>query len=180
LAELQLLLPMHPAVLAFSAGIRAGDIDTELAEQYYSGTMVDLLYGRNNFEEDRFQVMVSVPLPINPEGRQERRSAARQYQTEATRLQRDDLLRSLHSEAESIYRRLVRQEERLDFYRQQILPQSRLVSEATLSGYQQGTDDFFNLMRAAVYEQENELKRVRLEADRAKSQTRLLYYQGDR
>jgi outer membrane protein, heavy metal efflux system len=180
LAELKLFLPTHPAVLAISAGIKAGDIDTELTDQYYSGTTVDLQYGRNDSEEERFQVMFSVPIPINPQSRQNRLTSARQHQTEATRLQRDDLLRSLESEVESTYRRLVRQEERLDFYRQQILPQSRLISEATLSGYQQGTDDFFNLMRAAVYEQENELKRVRLEADHAKSQARLLFYQGDR
>lgn len=180
LAALQASLPRHPAVLAAHSRIQAADSETELADQYYSGFMVDLLYGRNDRADDRFGVMLSVPLPVYPSERQDRRAAAGRHRGDATRFERDDILRSLNSEVETQYRRFLRQGERLELYRSQILPQSRLASEATTAGYQHSTEDFLSLMRAAVYELENQLNQARLQTDHAGTQANLLYYQESR
>ncbi|WP_027390176.1 TolC family protein [Chrysiogenes arsenatis] len=177
LESLEALLPQHPAVLAMQSGISVAEKETEIAGQYYSSTMVDFLYARNNRNTETFGVMLTVPIPVFASARQGRQEAASRHMVEAARLERADLLRSMQSDIAVQHRRLSRLDERLQLYRSDILPQSRLASEAATASYQHSTDDFINLMRSTVYELENELSAVQLQVDRAKTVTRLLYYQ---
>jgi outer membrane protein TolC len=164
---LQQALPQHPAVQIVHSRLQAAEEEATLAGQYYSGFMVDLLYRRNDQNEDRLEVMFTVPLPIAPSQRQDRREAAGRLQAEATMLERDNILRTLTSEVDSSFKRLDRLTERLRLYRESIMPQSRLVGEATEAGYQHNTEDFLNVMRALVLERENELNQLQVQADLA-------------
>ncbi|MCB2216612.1 MAG: TolC family protein [Desulfobulbaceae bacterium] len=175
--ELLASLPHHPAVRVVHSRVQAAQEQAELAGQYYSGFMVDLLYRRNDQEEDRLGVMFTVPLPVGPGERQDRRQAAGRLQAEATVLERDNILRTLVGEVDSAFKRFDRLSERLQLYRQSIMPQSRLAAEATATGYQHNTEDFLNVMRAIVMELENELNQAQLQADLAATHAALLYYQ---
>lgn len=175
--ELLSSLPHHPAVRVVHSRVQATQEQAELAGQYYSGFMVDLLYRRNDQDEDRLGVMFTVALPVVPGERQDRRHAAGRLQAEATMLERDDILRTLAGDVDSAFKRLDRLSERLELYRQSIMPQSRLAAEATATGYRHNTEDFLNVMRAIVLELENELSQTQLQADLAATHAALLYYQ---
>jgi outer membrane protein TolC len=175
--ELLASLPHHPAVRAIHSRVQAAQEQAELAGQYYSGFMVDLLYRRNDQDEDRLGVMFTVPLPVVPGERQDRRQAAGRLQAEATMLERDNMLRTLAGDVDSAFKRFNRLSERLQLYRQSIMPQSRLAAEATATGYRHNTEDFLNVMRAIVLELENELNHAQLKADLAATHAALLYYQ---
>jgi len=175
--ELLSSLPHHPAVQIVHSRLQAAGEQADLAGQYYSGFMVDLLYRRNDQDQDRLGVMLTVPLPLAPGQRQDRREAAGRLQAEATRLERDNILRTLVGDVDGAFKRLDRLTERLQLYRQSIMPQSRLAAQATATGYQHNTEDFLNVMRAIVLELENELNQARLQADLAATQAALLYYQ---
>jgi len=175
--ELLSSLPHHPAVQIVHSRLQAAEEQADLAGQYYSGFMVDLLYRRNDQDEDRLGVMLTVPLPLAPGQRQDRREAAGRLQAETTRLERDNILRTLVGDVDGAFKRLDRLTERLQLYRQSIMPQSRLAAEATATGYQHNTEDFLNVMRAIVLELENELNQAQLQADLAVTQAALLYYQ---
>ncbi len=175
--ELLSSLPYHPAVQIVHARLQATEEQAELAGQYYSGFMVDLLYRRNDQDEDRLGVMLTVPLPVAPAQRQDRREAAGRLQAEAVILERDNILRTLTGEVDGAFKRLDRLSQRLQLYRRSIMPQSRLAAEATATGYRHSTEDFLNVMRAIVLELENELNQARIEADLAATHAALLYYQ---
>jgi outer membrane protein TolC len=166
----------HPALLAAGTAIAAAEREAELAGQYYDSSMVDLLYIRTSSEENRYGLMLTLPLPVWPEARQHRRAAAGLAMARAARLERDDLLRQMESEVATEYQRLLRRGERLELFQREILPQSRLAREATLTAYRQGAEEFRNLLRAAVYQLENELNLLRLATEQAQSQAMLLFY----
>jgi outer membrane protein TolC len=175
--ELLSSLPHHPAVRVVHSRVQAAQEQAELAGQYYSGFMVDLLYRRNDQNDDRIGVLFTVALPVVPGERQDRRQAAGRLQAEATMLERDNILRALAGDVDSAFKRFDRLSERLQLYRQSIMPQSRLAAEATATGYQHNTEDFLNVMRAIVLELENELIQAQLQADLAATHAALLYYQ---
>lgn len=177
LEQLQQTLGDHPAVQALQERVRAANQEAELAGRAYNGFMVDLLYSRNNLEQDRVGLMFSVPLPLAPGQRQDRRAAAGEHQAESMRLERDNLLRTLMSDTEILQQRLDRLGQRLELSADAILPHAELVTEAVTSGYQYSTDDFFSVLRSVLLQLESRLSHARLQADHAGTQAQLLYYQ---
>jgi outer membrane protein TolC len=177
LEQLQPTLGDHPAVQALQERVQAARQEAELAGRSYSGFMVDLLYSRNNLEQDRVGLMFSVPLPLAPGQRQDRRAAAGGHQAESMRLERDDVLRTFMSDTEILQQRLDRLSQRLQLSAGDILPHAELVTEAVTSGYQYSTDDFFSVLRSVLLQLESRLSHVHLQADHAGTQAQLLYYQ---
>ncbi len=176
LAELRRELADHPALLAADSAAVAAERGADLAGLLVPTSMVDLLYIRTSNEENRYGLMFSLPLPLWPEARQERRAAAGRQQARAAHLEREDLHRRLASDLAGAYRRFELFSQRLDLYQSDILPRSSLAREATLTAYRQGRDEFRTLLRAAVFELENELNALKLTAQLGQTRAVLLYY----
>ncbi|ADU64792.1 outer membrane protein [Desulfurispirillum indicum S5] len=174
--ELLSALPAHPAITADDAAIRALESDVRLSGQYYSGFMVDALYARADNDDQTFTIMVEVGIPIAPGRLQERNASAARQRSSAASLDRIEKLRQLESDLRTQHQRWQHLQERIELSRTTVLPHSRIVSDAAASGYQNLSANFDGLLRAAVYELENQLRHQRLLADAAQVQANLLYY----
>ena len=187
LTELEAGLPQHPAVQAASAQLQANQEMVKAArEQYKPGWDVGLEY-RKRFAEDAsgddlpdmMAAMVTLDLPLFTEKRQDRRLAARQQQTEAARQTREQKLREIQRLLKSDYARWRRLGEQEALYQQHLLRESSENAEAALLSYQSGINEFNTLMRARITELEVRLQAMRIRVDRAKTQARLLFLQGE-
>jgi outer membrane protein TolC len=187
LVTLQASLSQHPAIESASARVEANQQMVKAArEQYKPGVDVGLEYrkrfGDNADGSDRpdmMAAMVTLDLPLFTEKRQDRRLAARQQQTEAAMQTREQKLREIQRLLKSDYARWQRLGEQETLYQQHLLRESSENAEAALHSYQSGINEFNTLMRARITELEVRLQAMRIRVDRAKTQARLLFLQGE-
>lgn len=187
LVTLQASLSQHPAIESASARVEANQQMVKAArEQYKPGVDVGLEYrkrfGDNADGSDRpdmMAAMVTLDLPLFTEKRQDRRLAARQQQTEAAMQTREQKLREIQRLLKSDYARWQRLGEQETLYQQHLLRESSENAEAALLSYQSGINEFNTLMRARITELEVRLQAMRIRVDRAKTQARLLFLQGE-
>jgi outer membrane protein TolC len=166
----------HPLLAVDQAGIQAGEMEVALAEQYYTGFMVDGLYTRTDENQQKFNLMLSIEIPLAPSGRQQRNAAAARHQVRATGYDRLERLRQMEGEVEAGYARWERLGQRMDLYQARILPQSHMASDLAASGYQHRVGEYAGWLRASVAAFENELSYLRLLTEQASVQAELLYY----
>ena len=74
---------------------------------------------------------------------------------------------------------LTREQERLEFYREYLLPQAAYNAETAFEDYQDAVGDLTNLMRARISEYELKLGHAALRADEIITRAKLLYFQGE-
>ncbi|MCW8925144.1 MAG: hypothetical protein OQJ84_02725, partial [Xanthomonadales bacterium] len=74
---------------------------------------------------------------------------------------------------------LAREQERLELYRELLLPQAAFNAEAAFEAYQGAVSDFTTLMRARIGEYELRLSHAALRADEIVTRIRLQYFQGN-
>lgn len=180
-------LAEHPELVAIGAAMEAAQAGVALAKaRYRPGFDIDLSYGDRAGREpggeartDMLSAMVTLDMPLFPGKRQDRRLAASEHELVAARFERSDLLLDLSAELERAYADFERLGERLDHYRERVLAQARLNTEAALLGYRGGTGDFQTSMLARGTELEARLSALRLQAERAKTQAALLYFKGE-
>lgn len=166
----------HPLLAVDQAGIQAGEMEVALAEQYYTGFMVDGLYTRTDENQQKFNLMLSIEIPLAPSGRQQRNAAAARHQVRATGYDRLERLRQMEGEVEAGYALWERLGQRMDLYQARILPQSHMASDLAASGYQHRVGEYAGWLRASVAAFENELSYLRLLTEQASVQAELLYY----
>jgi len=180
-------LAQHPAVEAASAQVAANQQMVKAArEQYKPGFDVGLEYRKRFGDEangsdrpDMMAAMVSLDLPLFTDKRQDRRLAASQQQAEAAIQTREQRLREVQRQLESDYARWQRLGEQEALYRDHLLHEARANTEAALSSYQNGINEFTTLMRARITELDVSLHDVRIRIDHAKAQARLLFLVTD-
>lgn len=179
--EIEARLDAHPLMRVEDALVHAGQSDVEIARaQYQPGWEVGVRYGlRGGGRTDFVSAMVTVELPLFPDKRQDRRLAASQQQAHASHYARDDRKRDLLHALATDYVTWRLLGERSTAYRNEILPQARHNTEATIKAYQSGFGAFSEVIRARGTELEAGLQALRLQVDRAKAQARLLYLQGE-
>ena len=167
----------HPALLAADAGVGAGRISVDLAQQKYKPDWaLDLVYGyRDGFltngqpRSDFVSLSVTVDLPFFRSKRQDKSVGAALSERRAADQAREELSRHLSSQLDSEYVRWQDLGRRLDLYETSILGVSADNANAALAAYQSDTGDFADAMRGYVDDLDTRLDYIRLQVERAKS-----------
>lgn len=185
--QLESQLKDHPLLEVEQALVQVQQRDVELArEAYKPGFSVGVSYGARSGSgadgsdrPDFASATLSVELPLFTEKRQDQRLAASQRRQAAATLGRDEKYLQLRRMLAVNLSEQQRLQERLRLYRNKLLPQAAHSTEASLSAYQNDRTDFTALMRARMTELEVRLRALRLEADLAKVNAKLLYLAGE-
>lgn len=180
-------LEEHPRIRAWQHEIAKSRTSEEIARQAYKpGFAVDLAYGgrggRNpdgTERSDMLSVFVSMDIPLFTKNRQDRVLASSIADTSATQYARDDVYRSMKARVEENAVTLSHEQERLELYREHLLPQAAFNAEAAFEAYQDAVGDLTTLMRARIGEYELKLSHASLRADEIMTRARLLYLQGE-
>lgn len=176
-------LDQHPLLRVDSIGVEAEQRSVDIARQRYKpGWMLDVTYGDRTGEnidgsdrDDFVSAMVILDLPLFTAKRQDRVLATRQQEVEAARMQRDDQYRDLLQQLNINTAEWARLNERLELYRDSIVPQSAQNARAAVAAYQSGVTDFSGVMRTRLTELDVRLQALRLRVDRNRTAARLLY-----
>jgi len=177
----------HPAMAAESARIRAQQRAVELGRQDYRPDFgVEFRYGYRDTtlpdgsgSPDMVSLMFTVDLPLFTGGRQDARLAAERERLNAAHFQHDDTWRQLTEQTASWSARHRRLGERLARFESLLLPQARAEAEAARTAWAAGTADFIEVIRARLAELDTRLEALRVEADRARAHTEILYLEGE-
>ncbi len=188
LAALTEDLALHPLIRIQDHLIDVNRHQVAIAEeQYKPGWMLDVSYGeragRNIDGSDRadfFSAMVLVDIPLFTNKRQDKRLIASRQRHLAAKFARTDQLRELKRQVGRMYARWRKLGTRFELYKSRTIIEAGQNAEATLKAYQSDVTEFTTLMRARLTELNTRLAMIRLQVDRAKVQTDLLYFAGDR
>jgi outer membrane protein TolC len=180
-------LAEHPRIRAWQHEIAGSRTEEDIARQAYKpGFAIDLAYGGRSGQNpngtnrtDFLSVFVSMDIPLFTSNRQDRVLASSIADTSAKQFARDDVYRSMKARIEEHTATLVREQERLELYREQLLPQASFNAEAAFEAYQDAVGDLTTLMRARIGEYELKLSHAALCADEIITRARLLYFQGN-
>jgi len=180
-------LSEHPRLRAWQHEIAKSRTSEELARQAYKpGFAVDLAYGARSGQNtngtnrsDLMSVFVTMDIPLFTANRQDRVLAASIADTSATEFARDDIYRSMKARIEENSATLTREQERLEHYREYLLPEAAFNAETAFEEYQDAVGDLTTLMRARIGEYELKLSYAALIADEIITRSRLLYFQGE-
>ena len=180
-------LSRHPKIQAWQHLITKSKTSEDIARQAYKPEFaVDLAYGGRGGKDmdgsratDMFSIMLSMDVPLFTKNRQDRLLAASIADTSATEFARDDIYRSMKARIEENTATLEREQQRLELYQQQLLPQAAHNAEAAFEAYQNAVDDLTTLMRARIGEYELKLSYADLRAEEIITRARLLYFQGE-
>jgi len=179
-------LNRHPRILAFQRETLAAEKSVELADQNYKPEFtLDLTYGGrggngpNGLDRpDLLSLMLRLDMPLFADKRQDRIRAASIAHSSAAAFDRDDAYRRLLSEVEVHFYAWERQRDRLELFESSLLPGARNNAEASLDAYQSALDDLTTVVRARLIQFDLQLEQVHVQAERLKSQARLLYLEG--
>jgi len=186
-ADIEAALSRHPALKIFQSKIDMNRHSVSIAREAYKPSWtLGLDYGvrgGNNPDgserADFLAATVVLDLPIFTDKRQDRRLASAQRLASAAQLELDDKYRAMQSMLARDHVTWSRLSQRLDRYRNKLVNQAELNSEASLSAYQNDTTDFTTLMRAKITELNTHLNALRIHTDYAKAHARLLYLVGE-
>lgn len=179
-------LLQHPLLLKANAEIETADAGVDLARSRYKPMVgVDISYGQR--EDDRFgnprddfvSAMVMLSVPLFTGNRQDKELNAAVHGRNASRNDRDMLLRDLKRQLDAAFARWQELRFRIALYDDTIIGQSRTQTQATLRAYQNGIGDFADVMRAYIADLNTQLEFIRLQVDRAKAYAQLAYLAGN-
>jgi len=177
--SIEALLIRHPAVAVEAAQAAAVEHDIELAKQAYKPAWaVEAGYGLRTARPDLASIGVTLSLPIFTNKRQDQRRAAAIGQHSAELLDRDLLLLQLRRDLQQSWADWQGLGERVSLYQQLIEARARQTTAASLSTYANGQTDFAELMRSQLALLEVQLKRVKVQSERARAWAKLAYLSG--
>jgi outer membrane protein TolC len=180
-------LETHPHMVAWQHEISKFRTSEEIARQAYKpGFAVDLVYGGRSGQNtdgsnrsDFLSVFVSMDIPLFTKNRQDRVLASSIAETSATEYARDNIYRSMKAQVAEATAVLAREQQRLELYENNLLPQAAFNAETSFEDYQDAIGDLTNVMRARIGEYELKLDHVNLRAEEIMTRARLLYLQGE-
>lgn len=176
----------HPRIRAFQKDISAAETGVELARQRYKPEFaLDLTYGGRGGTNpdgtprtDLLTFMVLMDVPLFTRNRQDRMVASQLAESSAAAYMRDDVARRMRSEVEFQMVTYDRQRERIELFRNTLLPEADFSSAASLEAYQSSITDLTTVLRTRVTEFDLQLEHARLQAEVLKTQVRLQYLEG--
>lgn len=175
-------LAVHPAIRIENARVDVSDRDVDIARQQYKpGFSLDVGYGgRGGDRADFASAMVFFDVPLFTGKRQDRRVSAAQKNRSAARLDRSARLLELKRMLDRTYADWIRLGEREALFERVVVNRATANAGAALDGYQNQVADFAELIRSRLAALDTELQLRRLRVDRAKAQSQLLYFSGER
>lgn len=178
--QLESNLEEHPAVRVSKSRVKASENEVEFANaQFRPGWMLDLSYGYRGANRDNLiSAMFVVDLPLFTGNRQGRQLSASKAGLAAAKNMLDDTRRTYKQKYNDGIALFTRTNERLEFYRTQLLPQAQQNTKATMNAYQSGVTGFNDVVRARLTELTSQLQYLKLQVDQAKAQADLLYLAG--
>ncbi|MEE9451440.1 MAG: TolC family protein [Gammaproteobacteria bacterium] len=190
-AELQRLLQQHPLLKANTSTIAANQTEVALAqEQYKPGFVFGIGYGLRNGHfsmgnipgprrYDLISFDLGIDLPVFPRRRQDKELAATLALLKASEDAQSLNYRELKSQLDqqqAIWRQLAAQE---TLYQQQLVPESRQYTKASITAYQNGQAEFLNVVQAYNENLETQIQYLKIKVDQKKTRAALLYLEGE-
>ena len=176
----------HPSLQIKNAMVSASQNSIELAKQSYKPNwMLDVTYGArddaaNGIERaDFLSAMVKFSVPLFTSNFQDRKVAASKRRHHAALNQLEDKKRDLLRMYQTYLSDYKQYSERSERYKKVLLVKARQNAYAALSSYQSDRGKFTDLIRARMTELNMQLKALRLEINRYKSHSDLLYLVGE-
>ena len=187
-------LPALPAARAFDpdltpewraaqAGLDVAHAEVNMARaEYKPGVMLDLQYGfrrpmpDGTERPDMVTAMVTLDLPLFRAKRQDRRLAESESMESAARYASDDKRRELQAMDQSLRAERDALVERVRVYEQELLPSLRNEAQDASAGFAR---ELTERRAARMKEIDAQLELLRLRVDLVKTQTELLYLNGE-
>lgn len=180
LAEILAYIEHHPHLDRLRKVIEMSQNDVELARQGYRPDWgVEVYYGYRASFADFVGVQVSLDLPYFTKNRQDRRLNAQLHQRAAAEDQREDLLRSVGSEASEAHADWRTAKARLRSYEQDILAAAQRRLQAAEASYGAGHGELSAVLAARRALLDLRLQRLALEVQVAAATVRLAYFVGE-
>ena len=180
-------LENHPMINMEDAMVQAKEKNVDLAKQSYKPSwMLDLSYGQREDDgatgkarPDFVTAMVVFDLPLFTADKQDKKVAASKYRLNSALNVREERKRNLSRMRESYLSKEIRLSQRIEKYKNLLIPKAIENTKAALYSYQSGRSEFTSLMRAQIIELETQLRGLRLDVDHKKTQAQLLYFVGE-
>lgn len=182
---LALSLENHPSLQASIANANAAKAGINAAKsRYYPSWMVDLSFGfretapTGQQRADLMSLMFTVDIPLFTSNRQDKWVTAREKDYSSAQYSTAEQKRNLQRMLDAEYSTWLRLNERLQHYRETVLPQANQNAKAALNAYRSQATEFDTLMRARLMELDIQLQTIQLFVDSAQAQVNLLYLTG--
>ena len=177
----------HPMIKMEDAMVSVKEKNIDLAKQSYKPSwMLDLSYGQREDDgktgkprPDFVTAMVVFDLPLFTADKQDKKVAASKYRLNGALNAREERKRQLKRMWESNLAKEKRLSQRIEKYKNLLIPKAIENTKAALYSYQSGQGAFTALMRAQIIELETQLRALRLNVDYKKTQAQLLYFVGE-
>ena len=170
--ELEKIERARPLLLAWKEMLNKADIAVKLASRdYWPNFTVGASYSqRDNLKNgatmhDFFSATVSLNIPLYFNRKQKPKVQQKQFDLVSLQSEYEAVRNDVLAEIEGIRAELVRNQKRVDLYKEGILLQAQQSLESALAGYQVGKVDFITLINNWMLLQNYELQFYRALAD---------------
>ncbi|MFW6160665.1 MAG: TolC family protein [Acidobacteriota bacterium] len=143
----------RPLLLAWKEKVRMAEVETRLAQRdFWPDITVNAAYSQRDDLRggtemtDFLSVSLSLDIPLYFKNKQNQKIAAKQLEYKALKADYQSVLNSVLSEAESLKAELKRNRQRVDLYKEGIIPQAEKSLQSAQAGYQVGKVDFLNVV----------------------------------
>lgn len=137
----------NPELLAHEAMIRAQAARLELARKdHLPDFEVSVMYGQRTGRPDMISAMVSVPIPLHKESRQNELTRAENAALSALEAEHHDQVNALRARVAELHAQLETVRAQLALYVKSMLPQSGAALESALASYGAGRVDFLTVL----------------------------------
>lgn len=166
----------HPLVIARQRDIEVARQDAEATRlNRQPNWSYEVSYGQRVGRPDLVSFGVSIPLPVAPESRQDRETAAKLAMVDKAEADFAEAQRTAAGEYAALASDARRLQERIDRYQVAVLTPLRQRTEATLAAYRSNQASLVMVFEARHAEVETQRKLLNLRRDLAKAQAQLVF-----
>lgn len=168
-------LKQHPDLLAIAAEIRAAETEARLAQANKKADIsVEASYAqRGSAFSNMLSIGVSIPLQWDQKNRQNRELSAKLAMVDEAKARYEDMLRKNEAEVRSLLNDWQTGKDRLVRFRNELIPNARQRSDATLTAYRSGKSDLAVGLLARRDEIDVRIQALTLEMETARSWAQL-------
>ena len=168
-------LTQHPDLLATAAEINAAETEARLAQANKKADIsVEASYAqRGSAYSNMLSIGVSIPLQWDQKNRQNRELSAKLAMVDEAKARYEDMLRKNEAEVRSLLNDWQTGKDRLVRFRNELIPNARQRSEATLTTYRTGKSDLAAGLLARRDEIDVRMQALTLEMEIARSWAQL-------
>ncbi|CAN5443319.1 TolC family protein [soil metagenome] len=161
----------HPDLLAVSAEIDAAETDAQLAQTNRKADIsVEASYAqRGPAYSNMLSIGVSIPLQWDQSNRQNRELSAKLAMVDEAKARYEDMLRKTEAEIRSLLNDWQTGKERLARFHEELIPNARQRSEATLTAYRTGKSDLAAALSARRDEIDVRMQALTVEMETARA-----------